>query len=801
MAKKKPTGWKRHFNIVPNGPLSGATNNYTKDYLERQGDFAFRNYQSTLQDIYSGHQGRRDRYGQFEGMDGDSEINAALDILAEFCTQKNKETGTNFLFKFNERPTETETDILKEQLTNWYSLNELSRKMFKLVRNTFKFGDQIFVRDPETYKLFWVEMKKVTKIIVNESAGKEPEIYFIQDLNPNLQNDTITKPVGPNDTFASMPYAMGASTYSAGNIPNNNNRFSGSLNEFPVDAANVVHFSLTEGLDDNWPFGVSILESIFKVFKQKELLEDAMLMYRIQRAPERRVFTIDTGNMPPHLAMQFVERVKNEMQQRRIPSMSGGGDNIMDASYNPIGQNEDYFLATNSEGRGSKIEQLPGGCLVMDTKVPLLDGRVLTLSELTEEYKDGKQNWVYSTDPLNGHVVPGKVSWAGVTQESAKVMKLTLDNGEILTCTPDHKFPIIGKGFVQAKDLVIGESFIPWNTRNTDLGKNKKRSYTEVYQNDTKSWEFVHRMVNRELSSLVNDFVSDQTVNQNKTVIHHKNHDRYYNHKLVAIEYLTEPTEVGTLTIDVDEKYHNHHTFALEVGIFTKNSNIGEINDVQYFTNKLFRGLRIPSSYLPTGLEESGQVYTDGKVTTALIQEYRFNEYCKRLQGHISAQFDTEFKMFLKWRGFNIDSGLFDLVMSEPQNFASYRELELNTTRINTFKSISDVPYLSKRFMLKKYLQLSEFEIAENEKLLLEEKDFGDTIPEVEGSDLRSVGITPGSIGGDIDNFDEFGQQDENGGEDLGGEMMPNAPGDGAGLGPSSETGAGGPSGGVPGLS
>ena len=70
----------------------------------------------------------------------------------------------------------------------------------------------------------------------------------------------------------------------------------------------------------NYPFGNSLLETIFKVYKQKELLEDAIIIYRVQRAPERRrVFYVDVGNMPSHLAMQFVERVKTEIHQRTNP--------------------------------------------------------------------------------------------------------------------------------------------------------------------------------------------------------------------------------------------------------------------------------------------------------------------------------------------------------------------------------------------------------------------------------------------------------------------------------------------------
>ena len=559
--------WKKHFRVVTDGsmsPVNGSTSNYSFGYLDSQAQFAFKNYQSMLPDVYSGHPNRVDRYTQYENMDLDSEVNYALDILAEFCTQTTDETKTAFTFHFNEEATENEIAILKEQLTSWYNLNEFDQRIFKIFRNTLKYGDQVFVRDPETYKWYWTEMNRVSKVIVNESEGKVPEIYYIRDLQPNLQNSTITKPSGAQGigNFAFAP-TMGGSRGAqggGGEMFSSNTRFGVGTNEFPVDAENIVHCSLTEGLDINWPFGVSILESIFKVFKQKELLEDSLLIYRVQRAPERRVFKIDVGNMPAHMQMSFLERVKNEIHQRRIPTQSGGGQNMMDASYNPLSINEDYFFPQSADGRGSSVEVLPGG------------------------------------------------------------------------------------------------------------------------------------------------------------------------------------------------------------------QNLGEIDDLKYFQNKLYRGLRIPSSYLPTGAEESDRAYTDGKVTTALIQEYRFNEYCKRLQKYVSVKFDKEFKLFLKWRGFNLDNSLFELRFTEPQNFAAYREIELNAQRITSFTGIRDTEFLSKRFMLKKYLGLTEMEMAENEKMWHEEKGTGE-LSQPSGADMRSVGITPGGITGDLDTIGDLETDDT--GMPLGAEEVP----------------------------
>jgi len=515
-------------------------------------EFAFRNYQSRLPEVYTGHPNRVERYNQYENMDVDPEVNACLDILSEFSTQINEHNKTPFDIKFNGEPTQTEVDLVSKQLQQWCKINEMNTRVFKMFRNTMKYGDQVFVRDPETFKLYWVDMVKVVKVIVNESEGKSPEQYVMKDINPNLQNLTVAEKTTTD--FAAQPPTAGYGTASTYTVPNEpygttGSRFSLGINESAIDAKHVVHLSLTEGLDRYWPFGQSVLETIFKVYKQKELLEDALLIYRVQRAPERRVFKIDVGNMPSNLAMQFVNRIKDEIHQRRIPSVHGG-QSVVDSTYNPLSINEDYFFPQTAEGRGSSVEVLPGG------------------------------------------------------------------------------------------------------------------------------------------------------------------------------------------------------------------QNLGEIDDLKYFNNKMSRGLRIPSSYLPTGPEDNSLPLNDGRVGTAMIQEFRFNQYCERLQGYINRKLNEEFKLFLRWRGFNIDGGLFDIGFNPPQNFASYRQSELDTSRVNTFTTMAALPYISTRFALERFLGLSQEEISKNEKLWREEK----TKQEVEGakgSDLRSVGISSGDIESDLETADTLDNQVE----------------------------------------
>jgi hypothetical protein len=136
-------------------------------------------------------------------------------------------------------------------------------------------------------------------------------------------------------------------------------------------------------------------------------------------------------------------------------------------------------------------------------------------------------------------------------------------------------------------------------------------------------------------------------------------------------------------------------------------------------------------------------------VGTALIQEWRFNQYCMRLQRMISEKLDSEFKLFMRWRGINIDSNLFELKFNEPQNFASYRQAEVDSSRIASFTQLEAYPYLAKRFLLSRYLGLTEEEMSDNERMWAEEQGDVEKAPS-EAAGLRSVGISPGGLDTDL---------------------------------------------------
>ena len=352
--------WKKYFKTYDGMPERMPTS--TGSAIS---DADTKRYSSWLPEVYQGQPNRVQRYGQYDQMDLDSEVNTALDTIAEFSTLKNQYTQLPLQVEFNEDPTDTESDVIQRSLRQWCKMNDLHKRMFRIFRNAIKYGDQIFVRDPETYKMFWVDPSKIEKVIVNEGKGKEIEAYYIKDLDINLQSLNVTadanKLMHTGAGYPSNPNVNNNTTqgYTGGGA--GGTRYVSDQTSTPVDADHVVHISLSEGIDSFWPFGNSILEPVFKVYKQKELLEDAILIYRVQRAPERRVFYIDVGNMPTHKARAHLERIKNEIHQRRIPSKTGGGQNITDSAYNPLSIMEDYFFAQTAEGRGSKVETLPGG--------------------------------------------------------------------------------------------------------------------------------------------------------------------------------------------------------------------------------------------------------------------------------------------------------------------------------------------------------------------------------------------------------------------------------------------------------
>ena len=249
--------WKKHFTQYQGQATSSAKPSSSS------------RFQSWLPEVYSGQPNRVERYAQYDQMDMDSEINAALDIIAEFSTQLDETTNLPFGFKFKEDPTESETKILEQTLQQWCNLNDWDRRAFKTFRNIIKYGDQFFIRDPETWELLHVNPVDISKVIINESKGKLPEQYIIKNIDLNMQTKTVSKPVQFGQTYSTVNTQMRTqSTGGTMNANSGNYQSGGPTQEYTVDANHIVHSAMTEGMDSDFPFGNSILDPIFKTYKQ-----------------------------------------------------------------------------------------------------------------------------------------------------------------------------------------------------------------------------------------------------------------------------------------------------------------------------------------------------------------------------------------------------------------------------------------------------------------------------------------------------------------------------------------------------
>jgi hypothetical protein len=119
----------------------------------------------------------------------------------------------------------------------------------------------------------------------------------------------------------------------------------------------VAHFRLL-GNDAFLPYGSSVLESARRIWRQLILIEDAMLVYRVIRSPERRVFYIDVGNVPPENVAEYLESAKTSLKRNSIIDRDSGK---VDLRYNPLSVDEDYFLPVRGGETGTKIDTLAGG--------------------------------------------------------------------------------------------------------------------------------------------------------------------------------------------------------------------------------------------------------------------------------------------------------------------------------------------------------------------------------------------------------------------------------------------------------
>ncbi len=262
-------------------------------------------YNSTLSSY--GSFDRMSRYSDFSEMEATPEIASALDIYAEETVSPDDKGRVLHIYSENRKMQE-----ILEQL--FYEVLNVEFNLVMWVRNLCKYGDFFLFNDVS------------------------PEYGVINAFPIAISEIEREEGFDPND-----PLAVRFRWITQGNQILENWQLS--------------HFRLL-GNDSFLPYGSSVLEAARRIWRQLILIEDAMLVYRVIRAPERRVFYIDVGNVPPEEVANYLEQAKTSLKRNQIVDRDTGK---VDLRYNPLSVDEDYFLPVRGGESGTKIDTLAGG--------------------------------------------------------------------------------------------------------------------------------------------------------------------------------------------------------------------------------------------------------------------------------------------------------------------------------------------------------------------------------------------------------------------------------------------------------
>lgn len=256
----------------------------------------------------------------------------------------------------------------------------------------------------------------------------------------------------------------------------------------------VTHFMLPS--TKFYPYGESIFDPVQFDCKVLMAMQTALAVQRLNKSTEKRKIGIELGL--PRDASNQIQELKETFRKRKV--------------------NLDSF---------GTIDSIP--CLDLNTKIRLLDGFSLPLHEIINKFNDGYDLWVYSYNFDTGKIIPNKIKNAKITGRNVQVIKVKLDNGEVVKCTPEHRWLMRDGTYKEAKDLEENDSLMPFYRKTS-----RSNSFYDI-----------------------------------KCSMKSPN-----NHKVISIEYCDEKIDVGDIEVD---KYNN---FALDSGIFIHNSSINTFEDI-----------------------------------------------------------------------------------------------------------------------------------------------------------------------------------------------------------------------------
>ena len=398
-------------------------------------------------------------YRDADLMDAFPEIGAALDIVSEESALADSLGSIVTVQSKSERV----KSILEDLFVNRLNL-QLTAQM--VIRAMCKYGNQFMLLD--------IDHKNGVK------GWKQLPVFNVERIENGIQN----------------PYGAGASIAVNGvNIDNADlsTQFiwlDDNNSQIPFRDWQIAHFRLiTNSL--YLPYGVSYLNAARRHWRMLSLMEDMMLIYRLERSVERRVYKIFVGAIDDADVGAYVEQIANEFKRTPIiDPMTGQLDlrkNIL-----PVHK---------------------------DTPIPLLDGRTITIEELSKEFSEGKENYVYSIQDKTLKIVPGKVVWCGKNYTAEKLIRITLDDGSHFDLAAEHELIMRDGTKKRADEVSVGESVMPFYRKVDKDSKKLFDRYEKVFNPNSGKYEFTHRII-AETVEKENDLYN---------TVHHKDFNKYNN--------------------------------------------------------------------------------------------------------------------------------------------------------------------------------------------------------------------------------------------------------------------------------
>jgi hypothetical protein len=317
--------------------------NMTTNLVDRFMKLKVTNYASGQIDSSLAYQQVRiDLFRDYDSMDQDPILSSALDIYADECTAQNEQGN---VLKIHHPD-----DNVKQILENlFYDILNVEFNLWPWTRNLVKYGD------------FFLQLEMSEKIgIVNVFPYSPYEITRVENFDP----------INPQRVkFVYAPYQNPLGAY-------------GQTTKKEFENYEIAHFRLNS--DSNFlPYGKSMIEGGRRVWKQVQLMEDAMILHRVMRAPEKRIFKIDVGNIPPNEVDNYMQRIINSSKKVPFVDEKTGEYNL---KFNVQNMIEDYYMPVRGSDSGTSIDTLKGLEYNMIEDINYLKNKLMASLKIPKAY-------------------------------------------------------------------------------------------------------------------------------------------------------------------------------------------------------------------------------------------------------------------------------------------------------------------------------------------------------------------------------------------------------------------------------